>query len=107
MSLPAWSLKDIVFLKPVKITIPYEKTDVGSMSEDGLKIFYYDKTTSNFSIVPGVQVVVKTTLTAKGTVSAYVEHFSTYRVIGNFVGANLDSLKAYPNPYNRATAFTG
>ena len=107
MSLPAWSLKDIVFLKPVKITIPYEKTDVGSMSEDGLKIFYYDKTTSNFSIVPGVQVVVKATLTAKGTVSAYVEHFSTYRVIGNFVGANLDSLKAYPNPYNRDTAFTG
>ncbi|OGF45761.1 MAG: hypothetical protein A2536_00795 [Candidatus Firestonebacteria bacterium RIFOXYD2_FULL_39_29] len=96
-----WTVKNMTFSSPVKISIPYLPEDIGAMDENCLRIYYYDETTGRYTIVPGTQVV------SGGKVTAQVNHFSTYRVFGTYVSSNLNNVIVYPNPYRPGTAVDG
>ncbi|MDD5688549.1 MAG: fibronectin type III domain-containing protein [Elusimicrobia bacterium] len=94
-------LENQVFTRAVNITIPYTKADIGTLNEDGLRIYYW--TGTDWELVPGVQAIDKT----NKTITATVKHFSTYRILGSYLSADFSNLKVYPNPYNPATAIGG
>ncbi|MDD5687367.1 MAG: Ig-like domain-containing protein [Elusimicrobia bacterium] len=89
------------FTRAVNITIPYASADIGTLKEDGLRIYYW--TGSDWEIVTGVQTVDKT----NKTVTAKVNHFSTYRILGSYLSVDLSNVRVYPNPYNFTTAVQG
>ncbi|MDD5688275.1 MAG: Ig-like domain-containing protein [Elusimicrobia bacterium] len=94
-------LENQVFTRAVNITIPYTKADIGTLNEDGLRIYYW--TGTDWDLVTGVQTVDK----ANNTVTATVRHFSTYRILGSYVSADINNVKVYPTPYNPNTAVQG
>ncbi|MDD5688205.1 MAG: carbohydrate-binding protein [Elusimicrobia bacterium] len=94
-------LEDQVFTRAVNITIPYTTADIGTLNEDGLRIYYW--TGTDWDLVTGLQTVDKT----NNTVTATVKHFSTYRILGSYLSADMSNIKVYPNPYNPATAVLG
>ncbi|MDD5687532.1 MAG: discoidin domain-containing protein [Elusimicrobia bacterium] len=94
-------LENQVFMRAVSITLPYTAADIGTLNEDGLRIYYW--TGTDWDLVSGVQTVDK----VNNTVTATVKHFSTYRILGSYVSADLNNIKVYPNPYNPATAVLG
>ncbi|MDD5688207.1 MAG: carbohydrate-binding protein [Elusimicrobia bacterium] len=94
-------LENQVFTRAVNITIPYTATDIGTLNEDGLRIYYW--TGTDWDLVTGVQTVDK----SNNTVTANVRHFSTYRILGSYVFADMSNVNVYPNPYNPATAVSG
>ena len=63
------------------------------MDENSLRLFYYDESSGKYIIVPGKQII------SGGKITAQVNHFSTYRVLGTYVSSNLNNVIAYPNPY--------
>ncbi|MDD5688550.1 MAG: FG-GAP-like repeat-containing protein [Elusimicrobia bacterium] len=89
------------FTKTVSITIPWTAADIGTLNEDGLRIYCWNGT--DWDLVPGVQAIDKT----NKTITATVKHFSTYRILGSYLSADFSNLKVYPNPYNPATAIGG
>ncbi|MDD5687846.1 MAG: hypothetical protein PHE88_08455, partial [Elusimicrobia bacterium] len=95
------TLQNQMFARSVNITIPYTTSDIGTLSEDGLRIYYWSGT--DWDLVTGAQTVDK----VNNTVTATVRHFSTYRILGSYVSADLSNIKIYPNPYNPATAVLG
>ncbi|MDD5688595.1 MAG: fibronectin type III domain-containing protein [Elusimicrobia bacterium] len=95
------TLQNQVFARSVNITIPYTASDIGTLNEDGLRIYYW--TGTDWTLVTGVQTVDK----VNNTVTATVKHFSTYRILGSYVSADLSDIKIYPNPYNPDTAAQG
>ncbi|MDD5687547.1 MAG: carbohydrate-binding protein [Elusimicrobia bacterium] len=94
-------LQNQVFTRAVNITIPYTAADIGTLNEDGLRIYYW--TGTDWDLVSGVQTVDK----VNNTITATVKHFSTYRILGSYVSADMSNVKIYPNPYNPATAVLG
>ncbi|MDD5688424.1 MAG: carbohydrate-binding protein [Elusimicrobia bacterium] len=94
-------LQNQTFTRAVNITIPYTASDIGTLNEDGLRIYYW--TGTDWDLASGVQTVDKT----NRTVTATVKHFSTYRILGSYVSADLSNIKIYPNPYNPDTAIQG
>ncbi|MDD5688241.1 MAG: discoidin domain-containing protein [Elusimicrobia bacterium] len=94
-------LENQVFTRAVNITIPYTASDVGTLNEAGLRIYYW--TGTDWDLVTGVQTVDK----VNNTVTATVRHFSTYRILGSYVSTDLNDIKIYPNPYNPDTAAQG
>ncbi|MDD5688594.1 MAG: glycosyl hydrolase [Elusimicrobia bacterium] len=95
------TLQNQVFARSVNITIPYTAADIGTLNEDGLRIYYW--TGTDWDLVTGVQTVDK----INNTVTATVKHFSTYRILGSYVSTDLSDIKIYPNPYNPDTAAQG
>jgi hypothetical protein len=95
------TLENQVFTRAVNITIPYTASDIGTLNEDGLRIYYWNGT--DWDLVTGVQTIDKT----NNTVTATVKHFSTYRILGSYVSADMSNVKIYPNPYNPNTAANG
>ena len=93
-SVMPWQLRNVTFNKPVKITIPYSVSDIGTTPQSLLRIYYYDPLPGKYVLVSGTQTV------SGGTVTAEVTHFSTYRVMGLTVKNNLDEVLGYPNPFN-------
>ncbi|MDD5688217.1 MAG: discoidin domain-containing protein [Elusimicrobia bacterium] len=94
-------LENQTFTRAVNITIPYTSADIGTLNEDGLRIYYWSGT--DWELVTGVQKVDK----LNNTVTATVTHFSTYRILGSYVTVDLNNIKVYPSPYNPATAVNG
>ncbi|MDD5688278.1 MAG: carbohydrate-binding protein [Elusimicrobia bacterium] len=94
-------LENQVFTRAVNITIPYTKADIGTLNEDGLRIYYW--TGTDWELVTGIQTVDK----SNNTVTATVKHFSTYRILGSYVSADMSNVKVYPTPYNPNTAVQG
>ncbi|MDD5688216.1 MAG: discoidin domain-containing protein [Elusimicrobia bacterium] len=94
-------LENQTFTRAVNITIPYTSSDIGTLNEDGLRIYYW--TGTDWELVTGVQKVDK----VNNTVTATVTHFSTYRILGSYVTVDLNNIKVYPSPYNPATAVNG
>jgi hypothetical protein len=94
-------LENQVFTRAVNISIPYTAADIGTLNEDGLRIYYW--TGTDWELVTGVQTVDK----SNNTITATVKHFSTYRILGSYVSADMSNVKVYPNPYNPATAVLG
>ena len=105
MTTNPWTIKPVTFLKPVKITIPYNKSDVGNIEDESLRIFYCDTINGNYYTAGANQSVKIGAPGVNGTITADVSHFSTYRIVGSYVSTNLDSVNAYPNPFNPGTAF--
>ncbi|MDD5688242.1 MAG: carbohydrate-binding protein [Elusimicrobia bacterium] len=95
------TLQNQVFTRAVNITIPYTAADIGTLNEDGLRIYYW--TGTDWDLVTGVQTVDK----VNNTVTAIVKHFSTYRILGSYVSVDLSKIKIYPNPFNPNTAING
>ncbi|MDD5686605.1 MAG: TIGR03790 family protein [Elusimicrobia bacterium] len=95
------TLQNQTFTRAVNITIPYTAADIGTLNEDGLRIYYW--TGTDWDLVAGGQIVDK----ANNTVTATVKHFSTYRILGSYVFADMSNIKVYPNPYNPNTAVQG
>ncbi|MDD5688208.1 MAG: DUF2961 domain-containing protein [Elusimicrobia bacterium] len=91
-------LSNQTFIRALNITIPYTAVDIGTLDEDGLRIYYW--TGTDWDLVTGVQIVDKT----NNTVTATVTHFSTYRILGSYVTADMSNVRVYPNPYNPTTA---
>ncbi|MDD5688430.1 MAG: carbohydrate-binding protein [Elusimicrobia bacterium] len=94
-------LQNQIFTRTVSIKIPYTAEDIGTLDEDGLRIYFWNGT--DWDLVSGVQTVDKT----NKTVTATVKHFSTYRILGSYVSTDLNTVKVYPNPYNPTTAING
>ncbi|MDD5687360.1 MAG: carbohydrate-binding protein [Elusimicrobia bacterium] len=94
-------LQNQTFTRAVNITIPYTTADIGKLNEDGLRIYYW--TGTDWDLVTGVQTVDK----VNNTVTATVTHFSTYRILGSYISADLNNIKVYPNPFNPTTAVQG
>ncbi|MDD5688212.1 MAG: FG-GAP-like repeat-containing protein [Elusimicrobia bacterium] len=94
-------LEDQVFTRAVNITIPWTASDIGTLNEDGLRIYYW--TGTDWELVTGIQTVDKT----NNTVTATVKHFSTYRILGSYLSADMNNVRVYPNPYNPTTAVLG
>ncbi|MDD5688433.1 MAG: chitobiase/beta-hexosaminidase C-terminal domain-containing protein [Elusimicrobia bacterium] len=94
-------LENQVFTRAVNITIPYTAADIGTLNEDGLRIYYW--TGTDWELATGIQTVDK----SNNTITATVKHFSTYRILGSYVSADMSNVKVYPNPYNPATAVLG
>ncbi|MDD5688238.1 MAG: FG-GAP-like repeat-containing protein [Elusimicrobia bacterium] len=94
-------LENQTFTRAVNITIPYTAADIGTLNEDGLRIYYW--TGTDWELVSGVQTVDK----SNNTITATVKHFSTYRILGSYVSADMSNVKVYPNPYNPDTAVLG
>jgi hypothetical protein len=95
------TLQNQEFTRSVNITIPYTAADIGTLNEDGLRIYYWNGT--DWDLVTGIQTVDK----SNNTVTATVKHFSIYRILGNYVSADMGNIKVYPNPYNPTTAVLG
>ncbi|OGF47565.1 MAG: hypothetical protein A2452_11575 [Candidatus Firestonebacteria bacterium RIFOXYC2_FULL_39_67] len=96
-----WQFAGMTFSTPVKISVPYKPEEVGDVDENSLRLFYYDETSGKYIIVPGKQTV------SGGKITAQVNHFSTYRILGTYVSSNLNNVIAYPNPYKPSTAVDG
>src|SRR3989339_883130 len=96
-----WQLAGMTFSIPVKISVPYKPEEVGDVDENSLRLFYYDESAGKYIIVPGKQTV------SGGRITAQVNHFSTYRILGTYVSSNLNNVIAYPNPYKPSTAVDG
>ncbi|MDD5687363.1 MAG: chitobiase/beta-hexosaminidase C-terminal domain-containing protein [Elusimicrobia bacterium] len=94
-------LQNQVFTRAVNITIPYAAADIGTLNEDGLRIYYW--TGTDWDLVSGVQTVDK----VNNTITATVKHFSTYRILGSYVSVDMSNVKVYPNPFNPDTAVLG
>ncbi|MDD5688391.1 MAG: DUF2341 domain-containing protein [Elusimicrobia bacterium] len=94
-------LQNQLFTRAVNITLPYAKTDIGTLNEDGLRIYYW--TGTDWELVEGVQIIDK----INKTLTATVKHFSTYRILGSYISADMSNIKIYPNPYNPDTAVQG
>ncbi|OGF47566.1 MAG: hypothetical protein A2452_11580 [Candidatus Firestonebacteria bacterium RIFOXYC2_FULL_39_67] len=88
-----WQLTGMTFSTPVKISVPYKQEEIGDVDENSLRLFYYDESSGKYIIVPGKQII------SGGKITAQVNHFSTYRVLGTYVSSNLNNVIAYPNPY--------
>jgi hypothetical protein len=92
----------ISFDKPVEITIPYEETrEILDMGENNLKIFYWNEETSEWEQINNSRVNA-----AQNKVSADINHFSTYRVMGVITEElKMERVVNYPNPFSDETKF--
>ena len=96
-----WTVKELTFNGQLSITIPYNKTDVGSMDESCLRIMYYNPNDVKYEMISGDQAV------SGGKVTAKTTHFSTYRIAGTYISKDLSNVVGYPSPFKPSTAFNG
>jgi hypothetical protein len=101
LSVSPWELSDITFNKAVTVTIPYASADVTGIEEQSLRIFYYDRITGKYELVPEKQTA------GSGKITASVTKFTMYRIIGTYLASNLDNVIGYPSPFNVNTAVGG
>ncbi len=97
------------FSAPVTLTIPYDAALIASrgISEDSLKVYYWNPTLKDWEIIPS------TVDKAARTVSAQTSHFSSYQVggLGGIGVAAIDDFGyrdgyAFPNPSRNGASVT-
>jgi hypothetical protein len=86
--------KDIQPLKDITITISYGTNDVSGFNESKLALARYDS--GNLRWIP----ITSSADTVNKKVSSTTNHLSKFAVFQPAVAANLDKVKAYPNPFN-------
>ena len=92
----------ISFDKPVEITIPYKETrEILDLGENNLRIFYWNEELTEWEMIEGSRVN-----TVQNKVSADINHFSTYRVMGVITKElKMERVINYPNPFSDEMKF--
>jgi len=86
--------------QPVTLSIPFKDSDVTGLNKDELVLARYDATRNVW--VPYVSQVD----TVNDIVTAKVNHFSLYQIMGAVAPSTLDDVKIYPNPFRPALGET-